>query len=94
MYKFYTSRTHIPFLNPPATHLQSNYERSGKHTSTYTVPAAKTRTRNTYLLNRVATSWNSLPSFAVEATSLNSFKDALEVLFKDKKIRINHDAYM
>jgi hypothetical protein len=93
LYKHYNSLTCIPFQNPPISHLQYHHERSGKHSSTYTTAAAKTTMRSNFLLNRVASAWNSLPKAAVDAPSLNCFKDVIDDLFKRKKIIVNENAY-
>jgi hypothetical protein len=36
--------------------------------------------RSTYFLNRVKSEWNKLPSEALEATSINGFKNAIDKL--------------
>jgi len=42
----------------------------------------------------VVDSWNSLPDYVVEASSMKSFKGRLDIFWADQPIRFDHDSHI
>jgi hypothetical protein len=95
VYKYFANKLLVTFPHPPKTH-QQLYQpevRSGSHASTYVTDAPSHSSERSYLLHRVASAWNQLPTEAVNAKSLNEHKDEIDKLFKTGKIHRNVEAY-
>ena len=96
MYKYFANKLQVSFPTLLSHHHQQLSQarvRSGSHASTYVPSRASHPSEHSYLLHRVTSSWNQLPPQAVEATSLNDYKDKIDELFKNRKIRRNEEAY-
>ena len=46
-----------------------------------------------FFTNRIVNTWNKLPEHVVTSCSINSFKNKVDKLFKDKMYSINVDFY-
>jgi len=61
----------------------SNNDITRGHNFKLTKTFSKTRQYQQFFTNRVVTTWNNLPTEAVNATSLNAFKNQIDKYFKD-----------
>ena len=50
-------------------------------------------TFRSFFTNRVVNTWNKLPADIVNSTTLNSFKNKVDKLYKDKMFLINANFY-
>jgi hypothetical protein len=64
-----------------------SYSRAGTHELAYCISHPNNRSRANFLTHRAVTAWNSIPTSAVTAPTLNEFKDAIDELFKQNRIR-------
>ena len=62
------------------------------HPLTLHTPASTSAIRRSFFCDRVVPFWNSLPPAAKDATSINSFKNALDAHWSGQEIRFNHKA--
>ena len=46
-----------------------------------------------FFTNRVVNVWNKLPGDIVNSSTLNTFKNKIDIYFKDKIFTINEDFY-
>jgi hypothetical protein len=73
LYKYFSNLQHTPFINPPyAPHRQQRghkYKYSCEAATHHSFPP-----RYSFLTNRAAGHWNSLPNEVVNASSLCAFK--------------------